>query len=89
LVTYGYLALVPLLLLIWQAQQGVPAVEGVSWWSSVWPFFFLALLFLALEAILVLTPSTAEQQIVPAIKDAVFIVAYAVLLIVAIPEAGG
>ena len=80
LVGYGYLVIVPILLLIWQAVVGtaVPA----SWWGTVWPFFILAAVFLVLEAI-TLVASTGERQTLAAVKDSVFVVLYAVLLIVA------
>jgi hypothetical protein len=80
LLGYGYLVVLPLLLLIWQSAQGV--VPAVSWWASVWPFVILAGVFFVLEAI-TLVSSTGERQALPAVKDAVFVVLYAVLLIVA------
>ena len=80
LLGYGYLVVLPLLLLIWQSAQGV--VPAVSWWASVWPFVVLAGVFFVLEAI-TLVSSTGERQALPAVKDAVFVVLYAVLLIVA------
>ena len=81
LVGYGYLIVLPLLLLIWQTSQGV-AVGSVSWWASMWPFLILAAAFFILEVI-TLVASTGERQILPALKDALFVVLYAVLLIVA------
>ena len=89
LLAYGYLIVLTLLLLAWQFQQDVPVVEDLTWWSTVWPFFSLALIFFVLEVILLLASATAEQHTTGAIKDAVFIVIYAILLIIAIPEASG
>jgi hypothetical protein len=81
---YGYLVVLPLLLLIWQSVQGVPA--PASWWASAWPFLILAGVFFVLEAI-TLVASSEEQQTLPAIKDASFVVLYGVLLIVAAKSA--
>jgi hypothetical protein len=80
LLGYGYLVIVPLLLLIWQSILGVAG--PASWWASAWPFLILAGVFFVLEAV-TLVASSGERQTLPAVKDAVFVVAYAVLLIVA------
>jgi hypothetical protein len=77
---YVYLIVLPLLLLIWQTVQG--AEVSPSWWSSVWPFLILAAVFLVLEVI-TLVASTGERQRLPLFKDAVFVLLYVVLLIVA------
>lgn len=77
---YGYLVVAPLLLLIWQIVAG--AAAPASWWGSVWPFFILAAVFFVLEAI-TLVASTGERQSLAAVKDSVFVVLYAVVLIVA------
>ena len=81
LVGYGYLVVAPVLLVIWQLVLGVAA--PASWWASVWPFIILAGLFFILEAV-TLVASSGERQTLPAVKDAVFVVAYTVLLIVAV-----
>jgi hypothetical protein len=80
LLGYGYLVILPLLLLIWDLSQGVAAAN--SWWASIWPFVILAAAFFVLEAI-ALVASAAQRQILPLFKDALFVVLYAVLLIVA------
>lgn len=80
LLGYGYLVVLPLLLLIWQSAQGVAA--AASWWASVWPFVILSGVFFVLEAI-TLVSSAGERQALPAVKDTLFVVLYAVLLIVA------
>jgi hypothetical protein len=80
LVGYGYLVVVPLLLLIWQTAQGVAA--AASWWASVWPFVILAGIFFVLEAV-TLVSSTGERQGLAAVKDTLFVVLYAILLIIA------
>ena len=76
--------ILPVLLLIWQAIQGVAATA--SWWASMWPFLILAGVFFVLEAI-TLVSSDGERQALPAVKDALFVVLYAVLLIVAVKAA--
>jgi len=78
---YGYLIVQVLLLLIWQATQG--AAAPASWWASIWPFLILEGVFFILEAI-TLVASSGERQTLPAVKDAVFVVLYAILLIVAV-----
>jgi hypothetical protein len=80
LLGYGYLVILPLLLLIWQSILGVAG--PASWWASAWPFVILSGVFFILEVV-TLVASSGERQILPAVKDAVFVVAYAVLLIVA------
>jgi hypothetical protein len=80
LLGYGYLVVLPPLLLIWQSVQGVAA--AASWWASVWPFLILAGVFFVLEAV-TLVASTGERQTLPAVKDTLFVVLYAILLIVA------
>jgi MFS family permease len=80
LLGYSYLIVLPLLLLIWQSILGVAG--PASWWGSAWPFVILAGVFFILEAV-TLVASSGERQTLPAVKDAVFVVAYAVLLIVA------
>ena len=49
----------------------------------MWPFRHLSVVFFVLEVV-TLVSSTGERQVLPALKDAVFVVIYAVLLIVAI-----
>jgi hypothetical protein len=80
LIGYGYLVILPLLLLIWATTQGVAA--PASWWGSMWPFLILAVVFFVLEVV-TLVSSTGERQVLPALKDTVFVVIYVVLLIVA------
>ena len=84
LVGYGYLVILPVLLLIWQVIQGVGA--AASWWASIWPFLILAGVFFVLEAV-TLVSSSEERQVLPAVKDALFVVLYAVLLIIATKSA--
>lgn len=81
LLGYGYLVVLPFLLLIWQTMIGVAA--PASWWASAWPFVILAAVFFILEVV-TLVASSGERQGLPAVKDTVFVIAYAVLLIVAV-----
>ncbi len=80
LFAYGYLVVLPVLLLIWDAVLGVAA--QVSWWATMWPFLIVAAVFFVLEAV-TLASSDGERQTLPAVKDVVFVVIYAALLIVA------
>jgi hypothetical protein len=84
LIGYGYLVVLPVLLLIWQSVLG--AAAPASWWASIWPFLILAGVFFVLEAV-TLVASTGERQALPAVKDTLFVVLYAVLLIVAAKSA--
>jgi hypothetical protein len=77
---YGYLIVLPLLLLIWNTVQGV--ADAASWWASIWPFIILAAVFFVLEVV-TLVSSSGERQTLPAIKDTLFVVLYAILLIIA------
>ena len=95
LLAYAFLVLAPVLLLIWRGLQVVPEVPDApevaepSWWGTVWPVFYLAILFFLLEIVTLFTARDSEKQLVPAVKDAVFLALYAILLIVAVPETGG
>ena len=89
LVAYFSLILLPIGLLIWQATQGVVAPKDQSWWSTIWPFFIAAIIFFVLEIISLMATRDSDKQLVPAIKDAVFVVVYAILLIGAVPATGG
>jgi len=89
LVAYGYFILLPILLLVWRLVQGVPAsAEELSWWSTIWPFFYLAIIFFVLEVITLMATGDSGHQVVQVTKDSLFLVLYAILLIVAIPETG-
>ncbi len=85
LIGYGYLVILPLLFVIWTTTQGVAA--PASWWASMWPFLILAIVFFILEVV-TLVSSTSQRQVLPTLKDTVFVVIYLVLLIVAMKSAG-
>ncbi|MDP6517275.1 MAG: hypothetical protein QF926_11730 [Alphaproteobacteria bacterium] len=89
LVAHGYLILLPILWLIWRVVQAVPEPEVVSWWSTFWPFLILAVVFFFLEIIALLGARETDRHLVPAVKDGVFLALYAILLLVAMPEASG
>jgi hypothetical protein len=78
-VGYAYLIVLPLLMLIWNTVQGVP--ESASWWGSIWPFLILAAVFFVLEIVTLISSSDGRQRL-PAVKDATFVLLYAVLLII-------
>ena len=89
LIAYAYVTGLPILLLIWRAVQEVELPETLGWWSSIWPFFFLALIFSVLEIIAVVASRNSDtRSAVPAIKDFLFVAAYAILLIVSVPAEG-
>jgi multidrug transporter EmrE-like cation transporter len=52
----------------------------------MWPFLILAIVFFILEVV-GLVASAGDRQILPAVKDAVFVLIYAILLIVALRSA--
>ena len=86
LVAAGYLALLPLLLLLWRwLHEGeAPAeIPEISWWSTVWPTFFLGLVFFVLEIISLIALRGTRGHLVPAIKDGIFVALYAIFLIAA------
>ena len=55
----------------------------------MWPFFWLAVVFFVLEIIALIATRGSENQAVPAMKDGLFVLLYAVFLLVAIPESSG
>ena len=89
LLAYLYLIALPILLVIWRTLGEVAVTEGLSWWSTLWPFLILTVIFGVLEVILLILPATAERHGVPLVKDILFVLIYAILLIAAIPAASG
>ena len=86
LVGFGYLALLPLLLVLWRWLQEIEAPADTGWWSTVWPVFFLSLAFFVLEIISLLVTRDDRGHPVPAIKDTLFVILFAVFLVVAVPS---
>ena len=88
LVGYGYLITLPVLLLVWRATQGVAAEpDDMSWWGTLWPFFFVAIIFFAVEAATLVAARDGRSLAVA--RDAIFVALYAILLINAIPGEAG
>ena len=86
LVAYGYFMLAPVLLYIWQLVHTVEdVVEIVAWWSSVWPFVILAIIFIVIEIIALIATRGSQRQGGGAVRDTVFIVLYGILLLGAAP----
>jgi len=85
LVAYLYLMLLPILLLIWRSAQNVETPGDTGWWGTIWPMFFLGVIFLVLELIAVVASSDREKQAVPSIKDALYVILAAITLIAAVP----
>ncbi len=87
LATYGYLILLPIALLIWRTIQGIETPVDISWWETIWPFFFLAIIFFVLEIIILIITRESLSQGIAMAKDLLFLVLYVICLIIAIPEA--
>jgi len=87
LVAHAYLLLLPILLLIWQTIQAVPVVEDISWWKTLWPFFFLALIFFVLEIIVLIANRENTNQGAGTAKDVIFLILMVIVLIAARPAA--
>ena len=86
LVAYAYFVLAPVLLYIWQLVHTVEdVVETVAWWSSVWPFVILAIIFIVIEIIALIATRGSQRQGGGAVRDTVFIVLYGILLLGAAP----
>ena len=86
LVAYAYFVLAPVLLYVWQLVHTVEdVVETVAWWSSVWPFVILAIIFMVIEIIALITTRGSQRQGGGAVRDTVFIVLYGILLLGAAP----
>ncbi|HJM03495.1 MAG TPA: hypothetical protein QF617_11920 [Arenicellales bacterium] len=86
LVAYAYFVLAPILLYIWQLVHTVEdVVETVAWWSSVWPFVILAIIFMVIEIIALIATRGSQRQAGGAVRDTVFIALYGILLLGAAP----
>lgn len=87
LFAHGWLIVLPLLLLIWQSAQSVQAAAELTWWSTIWPFFFLALVFFVLEVIILIGNRDNTSQGAGTAKDVIFLLLYVIILIAARPAA--
>ena len=86
LVAYAYFVLAPVLLYIWQlVHTAEDVVETVVWWSSVWPFVILAIIFMVIEIIALIATRGSQRQGGGAVRDTVFIALYGILLLGAAP----
>ena len=86
LVAYAYFVLAPVLLYIWQlVHTAEDVVETVAWWSSVWPFVILAIIFMVIEIIALIATRGSQRQAGGAVRDTVFIALYGILLLGAAP----
>ena len=86
LVAYAYFVLAPVLLYIWQlVHTAEDVVETVAWWSSVWPFVILAIIFMVIEIIALIATRGSQKQGGGAVRDTVFIALYGILLLGAAP----
>jgi hypothetical protein len=85
---YTYFIFAPLLLLIWRSIQASPTPAELSWWGSVWPFFILGAIFFILEIITLPASAQPERRVLAAAKDGLFVLLYAILLIVAARTGG-
>ena len=88
LVATAYLALLPLLLLLWRWRHEIEAPAEISWWSTVWPIFFLGLAFSVLEVIALIALRGRRGHPLLAIKDGLFVALYAAFLLAAVPDGG-
>ena len=88
LIAHAYLIALPIWLVIWRSAQDVAEPEDLSWWSTIWPFFFLAVIFFVLEIIALIASKASDKPVFPVIKDAIYMLAWGILLIVAIPGTG-
>ncbi len=82
---YLYLVALPVLLLIWRTLQEVQMPGAGSWWESIWPFFFLSILFFVLELIFVIASRETDRHGLSAAKDTLFVLLFGILLLIAIP----
>ena len=79
LVGLGYLTLLPLLLVaVASGCRRSKRRRIVGWWSTIWPVFILALVFFVLEIISLLALRDSRGHPVAAVKDALFVILYAV-----------
>ncbi len=85
LLSYAYFILLPLLLIIWRAVQGVAAPPELTWWNTEWPFLLLAIIFFIFEIIALIVTDKPDQQAGRITKDAIFAALYGIALLVAIP----
>jgi len=85
IVGYVYFTLVPLLLLVWRTAQGHEVLPESSWWESVWPFFFVGLIFTLIEVMVLIGTRSSGRQGAGGVRDVLFVVIYGILLLSVAP----
>jgi len=92
LLAYLYILLLPVLMWIWQAVHAVEDADEadtaaivISWWDTAWPVFFLTIIFGVLEIIALVAARGDDKHGIPAAKDTIYVLLYAILLLIAIP----
>lgn len=87
LVAQIYLLLMPLMLLIWTAANSATPVETLTGNTMFWLLMVLPFIAFLMEIIALVASAGAGNSAVPAIKDMLFFVLYAIFFIIAIPVA--
>jgi hypothetical protein len=64
-------------------STAVEPASSTSWWESIWPFFIWGGAFFLLEIIGLIAITETDKSLTMLLKDAVFLVGYGVLLLVA------
>ena len=85
LVAYVYFTLMPLLLLVWRTVQAYEVLPDSSWWDSIWPFFFLGLIFTLIEVMVLIGTRGSGKQGAGGVRDVLFLVIYGILLVSVAP----
>ncbi len=85
LLANAWLIALPLLLLVWREAHQVVMAESVSWWGTIWPFFFLAVVFFVLEVIVLIANRDNANQGLGIAKDLLFLVLYVIFMIAGRP----
>ncbi len=67
------------------AEEEEIVEEEIPWWSTIWPFFFLAVIFFVAEIISLVAAGESEHHAIGIAKDLGFAVLYFVLLLIAMP----
>lgn len=88
LLANAWLIVLPLLVLVWRDAHQVVMAEPVSWWGTIWPFFFLALAFLVLEVIVLIANRDNANQGMGVAKDLLFLILYVIFMIAGRPAGG-
>ena len=82
-----FLLLVPAMLLIWTAANSATPVDTLTANNMFWLLMALPFIAFLMEIIVLVASSGAGNAVVPAIKDILFFILYAIFFIMAIPVA--